>query len=134
MFQLNFIAMFKVLNYLTAALALFSAGLTVYGLTLGPTRWHTNVFFVILMLVAAYNSFQKAKIADKVPLTIWRRIFTISLFLVVLILTYMVFVRVIGGGFPLMDWFYLKGTLLNEKREQSALFFNLSISLHVISQ
>ena len=134
MFQLNFIAMFKVLNYLTAALALFSAGLTVYGLTLGPARWHTNVFFVILMLVAAYNSFQKAKIADKVPLTIWRRIFTISLFLVVLILTYMVFVRVIGGGFPLMDWFYLKGTLLNEKREQSALFFNLSISLHVISQ
>lgn len=103
MFQLNFIAMFKVLNYLTAALALFSAGLTVYGLTLGSARWHTNVFFVILMLVAAYNSFQKAKIADKVPLTIWRRIFTISLFLVVLILTYMVFVRVICGGFPLMD-------------------------------
>lgn len=99
MFQLNFIAMFKVLNYLTAALALFSAGLTVYGLTLGPARWHTNVFFVILMLVAAYNSFQKAKIADKVPLTTWRT----GLFLVVLILTYMVFVRVIGGGFPLMD-------------------------------
>ena len=103
MFQLIFIAMFKVLNYLTAALALVSAGLTVYGLTIGPARWHTNVFFAILMLVAAFNSFQKAKIADKVPPTTWRKIFTIGLFLVVLILTYMVFVRVIGGGFPLMD-------------------------------